>query len=456
MAFLGTPAVFARLAKRRWIVAGAVGGIALGTAVGGLAVASPTSVARTPLLRVLHAAPAFAIAGVPLDLSAGTVCGHPDADACTVTGASANVRASADAPWTRLRGVDVDGTYQFRVPAARVTTAGFDYRLVFRTADGRITDYPPSGVPLHVSSTAQLATAAAPKSFSWSDIAAPDRRALFLPYGDGAGEVGVDGGGPDRDLLGPSSFAVGPDGSISVVDWVNDRVEVFRNGSLERTYATPAHDTFDAAVGTAGNTYLQTLGTDGTTYEVDAGGRLVGRYPAGFGVASRVTTTSTGPAVSVAPAQWISVRSAPGIVRTPALQASTATAAPVAADGSSTRFGIVGDGRVALSWRRGGAEGGTVLRLPDGTRAGTEYFAEPLANGGAVLALGLWNEDHNGVGVFRLDAAGALRSFSLLPEPSTRADARASTVRWASGRVLEAIDHSNGMSIESFDLGGDR
>jgi hypothetical protein len=456
VAFLRTPAVFARLVKRRWIIAGAVGGVALGTAVGGLAVASPPDLAPAPLLRVLHAAPAFAVVGSPLELSAGTVCGHPNVDACTVTGATASVRAGGDASWSRLRGVDVDGTYHFRVPAARITTAGFDYRLAFRTADGKLTDYPPSGVPLHVSSTAQLATAAVPKAFSWSDVAAPGRRALFLPYGDGRGEVGVDGGGPDRDLLGPSSFAVGPDGSISVVDWVNDRVEVFQDGSFERAFATPAHSTFDAAVGTSGNTYLQTLGTDGRTYELDADGRLVGRYPAVFGVASKVTTTSTGPAVSVAPAQWISVRSAPGIARTPALQAATTTASPVAADGSSTRFGIVGAGRVALSWGRGGGEAGTVLRLPDGTRAGTEYFAEPLADGGAVLALGLWNEDHNGVGLFRFDAAGALRSFSLLPEPSTRADARASTVRWASGRVLEAIDHANGMSIESFDLGGDR
>ncbi|HEY2802746.1 MAG TPA: hypothetical protein VGJ67_02360 [Actinomycetota bacterium] len=455
MAFRRSPAFISRVMRRRWIVAGAVGGIALGTAVGGFAVAASPGVAPRPLLRVLHAAPAFAVAGEALDLSAGTVCAHPNADACAVTGATASVRPSGSDSWTRVSGSDVDGTYRFRVPAG-ISTGGLDYRLTFRTADGGVTEYPPGGVPLHVDSTAQLAVTAAPRSFSWNDVAASARRALFLPYGDGKGEVGVDGGGPDQDLLGPSSFSVGGDGSISVVDWVNDRVEVFRKGALERTFATPAHRTFDVAVGTSGNTYLQTLGTEGATYEVDAGGRLVGRYPAAFGVASRVTTTSTGPAVSVAPEQWISVRSVPGITRTPALQAATATAAPVAADGSSARFGILSGGRVALSWRRGDAEGGMVLQLPDGTRAGTEYFAEPLADGGAVLALGLWNEDHNGVGLFRFDSVGALRSFSLLPEPSTRADARASTVRWANGRVLEAIDHENGMSIESYDLGGDR
>src|SRR5205085_5157745 len=168
------------------------------------------------------------------------------------------------------------------------------------------------------------------------------------------------------------------------------------------------------------------------------------------GVASRVTTTSTGPAVAVAPSQWLSVRSAAGIARTPVLQAATATAAPVAADGTSTRFGVLAEGRVAVAWSGSGSQGGAVIPLPEGVRAGTEYFAQPLADGGAVLALGLWNDHHNGVGLFRLDAAGSLRSFSLLPEPSTRADARASTVRWANGRVLEAIDHANGMSIESF------
>jgi hypothetical protein len=456
VAFLGTPGLVSRLVGRRWIVAGAVGGIALGTVVGGFAVASPPDSASGARLRILHAAPAFAVARTPLELSAGTVCDRPKDDACTVTGATANVRVAGDASWTRVPGVAADGAYRFRVPAPRISPAGLDYRLTFHTAEGGVTEYPPGGVALHVDSTARLSTTAAPKARSWSDVAAPDRRALFLPYGDGTGEVGVDGVGPDRDLLGPSSFVVGPDGTISVVDWVNDRVEVFRHGALERTFATPAHDTFDVAVGTSGNTYLQTLGTDGTTYEVDAGGRLVGRYLAAFGIASRVMTTSTGPAVNVGPAQWLSVRSVSGITRTPALQAATATAAPVAADGSSTRFGILGAGRVALSWRRGVADRGTVLQLPNGTRAGTEYFAEPLADGGAVLALGLWNEHHNGVGLFRFDAAGTVRSFLLLPEPSTGADARASTVRWASGRVLEAIDHPNGMSIESFNLGGER
>jgi hypothetical protein len=453
VAFLRTPAAFTRALRRRWLVAGTVGGIALGSAVGALAVAAPSHAARVPRLVVLHAAPAFADPGSELELSAGTVCDRPASRACTVTSATAEVRTPGDPIWTDVEGSDLGGAYRFRIPVAR---GGFDYRLSFRTADGRTTAYPPSGAPIHVASAAGLRASSLQSPFSWNDVREPDRRALYLPYGDGPGEVGVDGGGPDSDLLGPSSFAVAPDGSISVADWVNDRVEVFRNGAIDSTFPTPVHRTFDLAVGSDAHSYLLTLGTDGAAYEV-ADGRVIGHYPAAFGVASRVTTTSTGPSVNVGPAQWVSVRSSAGVARSTELQAESMTAAPAASDGVATRFGLLSGGRVALTWTRNdGTKCGTELTLPEGARAGTEYFAEPLPDGGVVLALGLWDEHHNGVGLFRFDRAEAVRSFSLLPEPSTRADARASTVRWANGRVLEAIDHSNGMSIESYDLGGGR
>ncbi|MFL5738194.1 MAG: hypothetical protein ACJ76P_12785 [Actinomycetota bacterium] len=453
MAFLGTPAAFTRVLRRRWLVAGAVGGIALGSAVGALAVAAPSDAARVPRLVVLHAAPAFADPGSELELSAGTVCDRPASRACTVTSAAAEVRTPGDRTWAHIDGNDLGGSYRFRIPAVR---GAFDYRLSFRTADGQTTTYPPSGAPIHVASAAGLPASSPRSAFSWNDVREPERRALYLPYGDGPGEVGLDGGGPDSDLTGPSSFAVAPDGSISVADWVNDRVETFHDGVLQATFRTPVHRTFDLAVGSNDHSYLLTLGTDGAAYEV-ADGRVIGRYPVAFGVASRVTTTSMGPAVNVAPEQWVSVRSSAGVARSTEVQAESTTAAPAAADGSSTRFGLLSGGRVPLRWTRNdGTTGGTELTLPDGARAGTEYFAEPLPDGGAVLALGLWDEHHNGVGLFRFDRRGAVRSFSLLPEPSTRADARASTVRWSRGRVLEAIDHPNGMSIERYDLGGGR
>ncbi|MDP9296525.1 MAG: hypothetical protein M3O88_07530, partial [Actinomycetota bacterium] len=397
MAFQRSPAWLARAMKRRWLVAGAAAGVALGSAIGAFAVAAPSQAARVPSIRVLHAGPAFARPGRPVELTAATACERPSAPECTVAGASASIRSGSGEGWTQVGAVRSDGGFRFSVPGFAVRSSGFDYRLTFRTVAGGTTSYPPTGVPLHVSSTAGLPASAVDSPFSWLSVRKSHRRELFLPYGTGPGQVGLEGGGPDRDLLGPSSFAVGPGGAISVVDWVNDRVEVFDGGKPVRSIPTPAHRSFDLALGTGGTDYLLTIGTDGTTYEISAEGRVLGRYPASFGVASRLTTTSTGPAVEVGPSQWLSVRSSAGVARSARLQAATLTASPLDRAGRSTRFGLVDGGRVALTWTRSdGSEGGTLLTLPQGARAGTEYFAEPLADGGAVLALGLWDDTHNG------------------------------------------------------------
>jgi hypothetical protein len=430
--------------------------MALGSAVGAFAVAAPSDAARVPRIRVLHAAPAFARADSALELGATTLCDRPSAPACRVSAAFASVGTGESSGWTRVRGLSSSGGYRFSIPGSLVGSTGLDYRLAFRTADGGTTTYPPSGVPLHVSSTDGLATGRVAGAFSWKRVRSPDRRELFLPYGDRRGEVGTEGGGSGQDLLGPSSFAVDASGGISVVDWVNDRVEVFRGGEIVRIFATPAHRTFDLASGTAGRSYLLTLGSDGTAFELSPNGEVVGRYAAAFGVPSSVATTTTGPAVLVGPSQWLAVRSSVGVARSSRSQAATVTASPVDRSGSSTRFGIVDGRHVALTWMRAdGSNGGTLLALPEGARPGTEYFAQPLRDGGALLALGLWNESHNGVGLFRLSSTGSVRSFSLLPEPSTRADARASTVRFvAPDRVLVAHDHRHGMSIDAFEVGG--
>src|SRR5207253_9014795 len=132
------------------------------------ALAQPSDLARAPAIRVLHAA--FVVPGAALGLSAATVCDRPADPACIVTGAAVSVRGSDDRAWTRVAGHEVGGAYRFVVPASRIGADGFDYRLSFRTADGGTTPYPPSGVPLHVSSTAGLARTERVASFSWSRV----------------------------------------------------------------------------------------------------------------------------------------------------------------------------------------------------------------------------------------------------------------------------------------------
>ena len=109
----------------------------------------------------------------------------------------------------------------------------------------------------------------------------------------------------------------------------------------------------------------------------------------------------------------------------------------------------------AAEWARpDGSSAGALIRLPSGIRAGTDYFVQPSADGGAIIARGLWDDTHTGVGVIRLDARGRVSSFSLLPEPSTRQDARFSTVRWHAGRILLAQDRPDGYAISSYKVVG--
>ena len=59
----------------------------------------------------------------------------------------------------------------------------------------------------------------------------------------------------------------------------------------------------DIAVRPDGGLYLAELGMEATVYELDAAGRVAGRYPVGFGVTARVGAAADGPRVFVGPGQ---------------------------------------------------------------------------------------------------------------------------------------------------------
>jgi len=439
MSFLRRP----RRLLGRWGLLGLVAGLAVGSTLG--AVASSRSVKPLdPRFLVLHAAPALVHTGAPAGLLAGVLCRPSGSPGCEVISAAVHVSTPRGTSRS-LPGARAEGGYRFTVPAELVPDEGFSYWLEFRTATGASVTYPPGGGtnPLRVRTTAGLPTAeVAP--FSWRDLSRPDATVVFLPYGSDPGQVGQTPGGTDRDPLGPSSFAVGPDGDINVVDWVNDRVEVFsRNGRLTRTLPTPVHGTLDLAVGVDGSLDLLTLGSEGVDYQISAtDGRVLGSFPVTMGVATRVERGLGGPSVLVGPGQWVPARPTSGRLTA----AAPATGSPIS--------GELGEGELAVTWTRpDGTDAGAVLRLPPGVRLGSDYFIQPLADGGALVARGLWDDAHSVVGVFRLDAHGGLMRFTLLPEPSSQQDARLSTVRWrAPGSVLIAYARPNGVAIESFEV----
>ena len=436
----------------RWGLLGLVAGLAVGSTLGAVA-SSRSAKPLDPRFLVLHPVPALVRAGAPAGLIAGVLCGPSGSPGCEVVSATAHVTTPRGTTRS-LPGGWAEGGFRFTVPAELVPDEGFSYWLEFTTATGASLAYPPSGEanPFSVRTTAGMpVTEVAP--FSWRDLSDPEATVVFLPYGSGSGQVGRTPGGPDRDPLGPSSFAVGPDGIIDVVDWVNDRVEVFsRNGRLTRTLPTPVHRTLDLAVGIDGSLDLLTLGDEGVGYRVSAtDGRVLGSFPVTTGVATRVAPGTAGPAVLVGPGQWLLGGSAEGSATASAQEARPIASAPTDGSGIS---GELAEGELAITWTRpDGADAGAVLRLPPGVRVGPDYFVRPLADGGALVARGLWDDTHFVVGAFRLDARGELVRLSLLPEPSTQQDARLSTVRWSEpDSVLVAYARSNGVAIKSFEV----
>ncbi len=448
----------ARRVSRRMLVAGLAAGIVVGAAYGVavLSGARPDTPAG-PVPAVLHAAPAIVQAGREVRLGANTICPQPEADPCRIAAADAFVRPSGAAGWTDVAGRGAGGGFTFTVPASLVPPDGFAYWLRFTTASGTAVAYPPGGEgsPLRVVTTAGLPLRRLPGAFSWDRRRAPDGVAVRLAYGRRDGEVGRTPQRADEPSVGPSSFDVGPDGSVFVVDWVNRRVEDFApTGAFLRSFALPADRPMDVAVRPGGGLYLTELGMDATAYELDAAGRVVGRYPVGYGVSARIGATPSGPRVFVGPGQWTGVSLRPGVPLSPAMQAGTESSYVPLADGAIALAAPLGSHRFAVVWTRpDGSRAGASVALPPGVRPGADYFVRPAADGGAVAAEALWDDTHMGVGLFRFAATGGIESFSLLREPTTLQAARFSTVRFRGPReVLVAYESRRALTFERFEV----
>lgn len=443
-------------ARRRVVLVGVIVGVIVGAVTGAALFtgAAPTGEGLRPL--VLHAAAAIVEPAAPTELAAATFCKVPQAPSCAVVGATGFVRPEGVAGWTRIDGVLVEGAYRFTVPPELVPPEGFAYRFEFTTSDGAVTAYPPGGdtSAIRVVTTAGLPARELP-AFDWETREA-DGVAVAMPYGDADGEVGRWTGDDDEETaIGPSSFDVGPDGSVLVADWVHRRIQEFSpEGTFGRAFAMPTDQPVDLATAADGGIALSTLGSGATVFELDPRGRLVGRYPVGFGIASRVVATPVGPRVLVGSGQWAPVRAQPGTPLEPRSQGRLQTgAAPLADGGIALSSGVDGDSFAAVWTRPDGSRAGAIVALPPGVAGGTDYFVRPLADGGAVVAKGLWDDTHFGVGLLRFDATGELASFDLLPEPSTEQAARYSTVRFrAPGEVLVAIADGHGVHIDRFEV----
>jgi hypothetical protein len=447
----------ARSGRRRLVAAGLLAGIAIGAAVGATSLtgaSSETPAGVRPV--VLHLARVLADPGADLELTAGLYCPHTDASACEVRSAMAHVLSAGSQGWTAVTGRRDGPGFRFVVPGALIEEDGFSYWLELTTGGGAVR-FPEGGpaAPFRVLTTAGLAETAWPGRFDFGVLRASDGVVARLRYGEKVGQVGRVGGVGDEQPLGPSSFDVAPDGSIYVADWVHRRVLVLSpRGVRQRAVPLPVSRPVDVAVDSRGAVAVTTLGLGATAFELAAGGRVVGRYPVGTGVAERITLTPGGPRVWVGPAQWAPVRSIPGVPLPAGTQSRGLAPAVPGRDGEVALSQDLPDGRVAFVWARpDGSRAGAVVQLPSSVEPGVDYFVKGLPDGGALAARGVWGEGGAAVALLRFAADGSLASASLIATPSSELDAAASAVRFrAPNEVLAVYAEAGGIRIDRFEV----
>jgi hypothetical protein len=341
-----------------------------------------------------------------------------------------------------------------------VGTDGLAYWLELRLEGGGVARLPEAGAeqPFRVVTTAGLPEITWPAGFDWRRLTRSDGVVARLGYGSAAGLVGRVGGSGDGKALGPSSFDVGPDGSLHVADWVHRRIVVLSpDGAYVRSVPlpVPAGLTVDLSVDDGGGYAVTSLGLGATAYELGGDGRVVGRYEVPGGVTERIVTTPGGPRVWIGPGQWAPVRSAPGVALPAEAQLRSLAPAVPARDGSVALSQDLDERTVAFVWTRpDGSRSGAVLTLPEGVQIGVDHFVAALPDGGAIAARGVWGPSgRQALALLRFASDGSIEEASLVAPPSDEMDAPASAVRSrAPGEVLVFRTDARGIRIERYEV----
>jgi hypothetical protein len=230
--------------RRLAVAAGLVSGGLCGIGAAGLTATAgapdvPTD-DRPPLVEATHLPPLLTVPGEPVELRYDVYClpvpeTGPD-EPCAATG-SVFARAGASGPFRELRLVErpsvAEGRLSVRLPddLARSRT-GFSYYAILRNpATGAETTVPPGGagapqrsLPLEGAVEVRLG------AHRFGAAAAPSARVARAAWGSGPASVGLE---PGRNLapIGATSFDVGADGTVHLLDEANRRVLRWRPGA---------------------------------------------------------------------------------------------------------------------------------------------------------------------------------------------------------------------------------
>ena len=409
---------------------------------------------------ILHTPPLLVPRGQAVELDFEVVCARsadePGAG-CSPKG-SVHLRGVGDQEYTDVPLVaDRDGRLSATLGPDYTLGAGFDYYVDIEDGRGGSQSLPPGGqdVPQHVW-TVSAETTVDLKAHVFGGTRAPGRIVARAEWGRGDRELGLDSG-PEQARIGPSAFDVGADGSLVVLDQVNQRLAVYPSVGSPRHLPIP----FDGGEGDVA------VGGDGTIYVLDDGGGMtptpvvrsfdgdgwpIAGTPIAEPVADMIRIGPDGPVVHSYPSElWYPTGSARPPL-SPTRQAELARPGRAVARGaevlvhatpSQARFALVRNGQVEHSWL-----------LTSSTNLGEVQLAEPYGDG-LLVVLRLWTETQAEFSVLRLEPDRLADSFSVA-RAEWAESAPLSRFRLHGNTLYQLRSDSSGVEIAAFEIGGTR
>jgi hypothetical protein len=222
-------------------LAGGAAGIAAGIVVGVAFTAVSAATAVRPSAEVpieaAHVPPVLTVPGEPVQLRFAIVCApRDDGQPCDGSG-EVYLRPGQDGPFRVLdlqRGVDsTEGRYFVDVPREVASSAeGFSYYAVLRGAGGTLTlpaggaEAPHRSFPLRNPAELEL------RPHAFGHVRQADARVVDAAWGSDRGQVGL-AGTRALGFTGPSSFDVAEDGTVTLLDQADGRIQRWARGRPE-------------------------------------------------------------------------------------------------------------------------------------------------------------------------------------------------------------------------------
>jgi hypothetical protein len=456
--------------RRRWrtlvgglsgLLAGAAGGIvAIALLAGGASGGARD--AGDLFMTAAHVPPLLTLPGERVTLRYAIVCPPPGGDrrrACDGAG-DLYVRAGQSGPFERLplssAPDSAAGRYAVDVPDRIASSPdGFSYYAVLRDAanGGRLvvpaggTDAPQTSHRLEHPLTVDLG------AHVFGATAASAERVVDAAWGSGADEAGLSGG-PTSLRIGPSSFDVAPDGTVTLLDEINKRVQRWRGGTVAATVPVdvPAA-TSDLAVGVDGTIYVldgsSAAGSTPLLRTFAPNGTLLHARHIAERTWSQLRIGPRGPVVQQEPSeQWMPAADGATPLDRGA-QARAATSGRPLADGSQLVVLRVGTGEVRLA-RVAGDQVRASWRVVSDTPLGEVQLAAQSGNR-IVLVVKAYTETQDEFEVVVLDSKGVVRRFSV-PSDQWADAAPLAYFRLAGGALYKLGTGPAGAFVDRYDL----